>query len=151
MLQLHALVPGHAWGRQFWQSNWAAHNNWCNPPFSLIGDLLAILEEQSAEATVVVPFWSGQPWWATLMAAPGRFAEFVQACVELPRLGDTFLPGASNANQAGVGSPNWRVLALRISFMANMQGRVLIPPLTFPFLTFFYFILLSESSACNPG
>ncbi len=112
----------------FAQSDWATHNNWCNPPFSMIGALLEILRAQAATATVIIPMWVGQPWWASIVLSSQQFAGCVHACKEVPRSGDTFLPGAYNGNLAGIGSPAWRVLALRVSFKADSPcGTVRIP------------------------
>lgn len=50
----------------FDQNNWAIHNNYCLPPFHLIGRLLDTIVEQKALATVIAPRWTGQTWFKKL-------------------------------------------------------------------------------------
>jgi hypothetical protein len=108
-------------------SNWAGENNWCNPPFGLIGRLLRVLWEQWAVATIIVPMWTGRYWWPLLCPDGVNFAGFVVDWVELPRGdpvgGDLFLPGAGRANEAHVGPPAFRVFAVRVDFRSDVRRR----------------------------
>ena len=79
--------PGSAGVNALNQTNWGNRNNWCNPPFPLIPDLLAVLKEQVAEATVVVPIWPSRPWWPSLLARGDLFAPFVVGCKQLSQRG----------------------------------------------------------------
>ena len=107
--------PGTSGVDAFAQADWAKHNNWCNGPFSKIGAVVAILRDQLAAATVIVPFWRSAPWWPALVQQGGQhFYRFVHGCTELRASPNLFRPGPSRGNQAGVGRPSWRVLALRI-------------------------------------
>jgi hypothetical protein len=123
-----AWCPGTAGVDAFAQGDWAVHHNWCNPPFRLIAPLITILREQNAAATVIVPLWRAQPWWAALLAPAGQhFATFVHGCWELPRAPDLFVPGLSIPSTVRVSRPNWRVLALRISFKTVAAKPVPVP------------------------
>ena len=50
------------------QSDWAAHTNWCHPPVRLLPQLVQHLQRTGAAATVLVPHWPAQPWYAPLVA-----------------------------------------------------------------------------------
>ena len=49
-----------------WAEVWTVENNWAVPPMGQVGDVLRLLEEQRACATVLLPNWSAQPWWPLL-------------------------------------------------------------------------------------
>ncbi|KAK3263187.1 hypothetical protein CYMTET_27991 [Cymbomonas tetramitiformis] len=100
--------------------DWWLENNWCNPPFGMVGRLLEVLRRFSAVATIIVPYWTGRHWWPLICPDGQNFAPFIRDWRELPR--DTaealFLPGAGRANERAVGPPNFRVLALRVDYSA---------------------------------
>jgi hypothetical protein len=101
-------------------SDWASENNWCNPPFGLIGRLLYVLRAQRARTTIILPEWTGRHWWPVLCPDGEHFAPFVVDSVELPTTSiegvELFLPGAGRANQVGVGPPAFKVWACRVDF-----------------------------------
>ncbi|KAL5018389.1 hypothetical protein ScPMuIL_004111 [Solemya velum] len=47
------------------QRDWWQHNNFVNPPFKIIPHVLRVIIDQSAEATVIAPWWPGKPWLQT--------------------------------------------------------------------------------------
>lgn len=49
------------------QQDWALHNNYVNPPFWLIPQILSVIQAQQAEATIIAPMWPAQPWFQTLV------------------------------------------------------------------------------------
>lgn len=98
---------------------WKGENNWCNPPFHLIALVLAVLKEQRAEATVIVPVWPTQSWWPIVAVSKTLFAPFVVGCRIVSRRADTFLSGHGSGNTVGSGVPSWQPIALRISFVAG--------------------------------
>ena len=113
------FCPGTSGVDCFVQSDWHIENNWCNPPFGLIGRLLHTLREHRAKATIIVPRWTGRHWWPLICPDGVHFASFIVDWVELPRNSwgrPLFLPGAGRANQFAVGPPNFRVYALRVDF-----------------------------------
>ena len=112
----------------FAQSDWATHNNWCNAPFSRIGSVLALLTDQRAVATLIAPLWRSALWWPALVARGGQtFKPFVHDCTEMRTSNSLFRPGPSTGNMAGVGRPNWRVLALRINMRQPALRAVAVP------------------------
>ncbi|KAK3269709.1 hypothetical protein CYMTET_21853 [Cymbomonas tetramitiformis] len=66
-------------------TDWWLENNWCNPPFGLVGRLLEVLRRFSAVATIIVPYWTGRHWWPILCPDGQHFAPFVRDWRELPR------------------------------------------------------------------
>ncbi|KAK3282144.1 hypothetical protein CYMTET_10105 [Cymbomonas tetramitiformis] len=100
----------------FLNDDWFQENNWCNPPFGLVGQLLRCLIRHGARATVICPRWTGRHWWPLLCPDGVHFAPFVVDWRELPTdsIEPLFRPGAGRANEAAVGPPSFRVLALRI-------------------------------------
>lgn len=51
------------------QQDWTLHNNFVNAPFRLIPEILDILHVQEADATIIAPKWSAQPWFHRLCKA----------------------------------------------------------------------------------
>ncbi len=108
--------PGTSGVDSFAQSDWREFNNWCNPPFRLLGRLLLFLQEVRAAATITFPVWQKQSWWPLLCPDGVHFADCVVGWMEVGRTYDTFLPGLGRANQCGVGLPDFRVIIVRVSF-----------------------------------
>jgi hypothetical protein len=84
--------------------DWSRDNNWVVPPFGLIHYVLLLIEEQGAEATVVVPRWEGQAWWPLLVRLASEFQQ-LQPTV--------FLPGPSRFVEPWK-NPAWTFLAAKI-------------------------------------
>ena len=80
-----AWCPGAEAVNAFTQ-DWHGENNWAVPPATLVFRVLALVREQEAEATVVLPKWPAQPWWPLLM-------QMCQDIVELPNA--AFVAGPS--------------------------------------------------------
>jgi hypothetical protein len=38
-------------------NRWTAETNWCNPPWTLLPDLVQKLRQSGAEATIIAPYW----------------------------------------------------------------------------------------------
>lgn len=51
------------------QQDWASHNNYVNPPFRLIPQVLEVIRNQGANATIIAPAWKAQPWYRKLVKA----------------------------------------------------------------------------------
>ncbi|KAL4536654.1 hypothetical protein Ndes2526A_g06164 [Nannochloris sp. 'desiccata'] len=96
--------------------NWAGENCWINPPFGAIGKVIRHLRQCKAVATMICPQWPGRPWWPLLQPDGKPWASFVVNHCELPTVPDLFLPGPKHSNKHAVGSPHWKVLALRLDF-----------------------------------
>jgi ribonuclease HI len=48
------------------QQDWAQENNFVNPPFRLIPQVLDIVTSQRCEITLIAPLWRAQPWFRKL-------------------------------------------------------------------------------------
>ena len=93
------------------------HNNWINPPFDRIPVVLDKIKTDGATATVILPVWTAQPWWAPALAAAD------EVCY-LPRRAGLFFH-AAGAEQAP--RPHWTVCALRFTPGRRAQQRQLGP------------------------
>lgn len=49
------------------QQDWESHNNYVNPPFRLLPQVLDVIRTQNAEATIIAPAWKAQPWYQKLL------------------------------------------------------------------------------------
>ena len=48
--------------------DWMEPSGYANPPWSLIGRVLASVERQAAEVVLVAPIWPSQPWYPKLLS-----------------------------------------------------------------------------------
>ena len=48
------------------QHDWGSMNNYVNPPFRLIPQVLDVIEDQGAVATLLAPYWPAQSWFQRL-------------------------------------------------------------------------------------
>ena len=115
--------PGTGGVDAFAQGDWLLHNNWCNPPFWLIGRLIRLLRALGASATVIVPHWPGRQWWPLLCPDGVHFARFVVDWRELVASPGLFSSGWHSGNTAGCKMPGYRFFALRISFLPEDGAR----------------------------
>jgi hypothetical protein len=108
--------PGTAGVDTFAQVDWLEHMNWCNPPFWMIGRLIAFLKEACASATVIVPHWEGSPWWPVLCPDGWHWADFVIEWLELQASSMLFSSRHHSGNTTGCTMHGYRFFAIRISF-----------------------------------
>jgi hypothetical protein len=126
------VVSGRFWSR-FWCPGtegvdafticWAGENNWINPPFFLIGDVIHHLRWSKAVATVIIPIRKWASWWPQVCPDGAHWAEFVTDAVELPTETVLFAPGNSTGASSS-SPPKFRVMALRMDLR---ERRVVIP------------------------
>jgi len=107
------LDPPDLPANEFSQPWGGGHNNWINPPFDRIPLVLDKIKTDGATATVILPVWKAQPWWAPALAAAD------EVCY-LPRRAGLFFR-AAGAGQAP--RPHWTVCALRFSPGGRAQKR----------------------------
>ena len=50
------------------QQNWKSLSGYANPPWNLVGRVLAMVENQQAEVVLVAPIWPSQPWYPKLLS-----------------------------------------------------------------------------------
>lgn len=116
--------PGTA-GLDAFTFSWAGHNNWINPPFSLMPKVIAHLRLCQAVGTVICPWWPKRPWWHLVCPDGHTFAPYITDWVELPNQPDLFLAAGGQPSTA---SPHWRVFALRIDFRPKAGRMAAEPP-----------------------
>ena len=92
-------------------SAWRRENNWCNPPWERLDDLVDKLRQSRAAATVVAPHWPGCLWHQ-------RLVELAEECITYPPANDLFFPGRLGL-RAGVGMPRWSVAVFRVASLAG--------------------------------
>ncbi len=89
------------------QQDWAEHNNYVNPPFCLIPRILDTISAQRATATIIAPWWPGQPWLQRLQQLS------VTPPIRIPKSTNTLQCTAATAEP--LRNPRWRLYAWRIS------------------------------------
>lgn len=90
----------------FPDSNWQKENNWANPPWELLEDLVLKLRQSKAAATVVVPAWEATAWFQELQSMASEVLFY-------PPSHDLFFPGRLGRRE-GVGTPHWNVAIFRL-------------------------------------
>ena len=96
------------------RQDWSQGRPYGNPPFAIIGAVLAKVERDLATVTLVVPEWRSAAWWPMLLRL------LADVPVRVPLQHDTFLPGHMG-NEVPVGLPPWGVLACRVSGSPDTQ------------------------------
>jgi Reverse transcriptase (RNA-dependent DNA polymerase)/DNA N-6-adenine-methyltransferase (Dam) len=89
---------------------WHGSNCYANPPFdadTLLSVVQKIAQERCA-ITLVVPYWTAQPWWQLLM-------EMAVDMVFLPRTHNLFTPGLG-PRSSSLPPPAWEVVAVRVEW-----------------------------------
>ena len=95
--------------------SWAGENNWMFPPPYLIPQLLKHMDHGQEYGMLVIPLWTSAPWWP-LITKDGRHPEsFVLDWIDIPQSRNMFIPAKPGACIFS-GRPNYRVLALKVSF-----------------------------------
>jgi len=108
------LCPGCE-GVDAFTLNWSGENNWLVPPVYLISRVLRHMIHFKESGTLVVPYWPSAPWWPMFFKDCGVVQNFVVGCVDIPSNSQTFLPGSADSDLFGHGTPQCRILAMRIS------------------------------------
>jgi hypothetical protein len=87
-------------------NQWTAETNLCNPPWTLLPDLVHKLRQSGAEAAVIAPYWPAKQWYQLL-------SELSDEQIMYPLFRDLIFPGKRGAYE-GVGSPGWSVTAFHV-------------------------------------
>ncbi|MEW8544182.1 MAG: reverse transcriptase domain-containing protein [Candidatus Thiodiazotropha sp.] len=88
------------------QKNWMLLNNFVNAPFSLLPQVLDIIEQQKATATVIAPLWESQVWFHKLKSL------LIDHPIPLPMSTRTVLRVGPRAEPLKNGK--WRLFAWRL-------------------------------------
>jgi len=100
----------HSWGEKFC---------FCNPPFTLIGKVIAHGQRCGARMCLICPLTPSAVWWHSLVIGTGHlFAPFVREATWLGRRADLFLSGHVNFQYA-TRMPRWNSVALLLDFSPN--------------------------------
>jgi hypothetical protein len=95
--------------------DWSGSNNWCNPDFNLITQILEHMSFCRAHGTIIIPKWVARPWWPLIQPTMGIFAPWITAYVEIPAAEGVFVP-AYGGHTSRVTPPRFHCLALRVDF-----------------------------------
>jgi len=83
--------------------DWAVENEWENPPFSFLPQVLARITSYSCDITLVAPRWQHQSWWTLV-------TRYCAARVQLNPPFPKFLVAGRTASSP---PPVWRVVIFR--------------------------------------
>lgn len=92
------------------QQDWEHLNNFVNPPFRLLDQVLQVIIQQRAEATVIAPAWRGHMWFQKLKALS------VVPPIPLPNKRQTFLNGTVAEPLRNL---KWKIFAWRVNGKKN--------------------------------
>lgn len=101
---------------------------WCNPPFAIIGRVLAHAAACRARLCLVAPFWPRAVWWPRLIAGRTLFNKFVHAVHVFGRSTDLFNLDGGMPVHGGL-PPKWNTMALLMDFGADAPQHIPVPPL----------------------
>lgn len=97
------------------QSDWGAENNWINPPFRLLNQVLDKIVASQAWATVIAPAWLGQTWFRRLQS--------LSKCppVRIPKTPGAIQKRIMSGQAEPMRNPRWRLYAWRVHGGGNSQ------------------------------
>lgn len=90
------------------QKDWSIHNNYVNAPFRLIPELIKIVQEQKAVATMIAPWWPAQPWFQDLKRLS------IRPPIQLPNTWNAMQPMTTHIVPEPLLNPKWKIYAWRI-------------------------------------
>ena len=96
------LEPGSDGIDALSQQDWGQHNNFVNPPFCLIPNVLRLIRAQKAEATIIAPWWPAAPWHQLLLSMAKSSPLRIPMCA------------VSNPLAEPQKNRKWRLLAWRV-------------------------------------
>lgn len=92
--------------------DWRLEVNWVNSPFSMIAQVLKLIEEQRAETFMVLPVWPNKAWWRKAKEMASR----VKVC---PANVSLFAAGVTGS-ETYAPPPSWRVV---IIYVESQKGQ----------------------------
>ena len=98
--------------------DWSNDNNWLCPPVALIVRTVKHLQMCKASGTLIIPEWPSSYFWPFINPVTGVMSSLVKEWFPLPRFNPVFRASRgqafSNEPSVFVGTPSFRVLALRL-------------------------------------
>lgn len=95
--------------------SWAGENNWMFPPPYLIPQVLKHMDHGHEYGTLVIPLWTSAPWWPLITRDRRHPESFVLDWTDIPQSVNMFIT-AKPGTCIFSGRPNYRILALKVSF-----------------------------------
>ena len=103
-------------------ADWSGEMNWMFPPPYLVPRVIRHMRYGGEDGTLIVPLWTSAPWWPLLTTDGCQPQPWIVDWMDLPLNDEMFIPAVAESCLFGLGTPAYRVLALRICFSG--------PPLT---------------------
>ena len=103
-------------------ADWSGEMNWMFPPPYLVPRVIRHMRYGGEDGTLIVPLWTSAPWWPLLTTDGRQPQPWIVNWMDLPLNDEMFIPAVAESCLFGLGTPAYRVLALRICFSG--------PPLT---------------------
>jgi hypothetical protein len=102
----------------FAQQNWLCELNYCNPPFSMLGRFtnFVIYDVPRAVCIVVVPKWTGSPWYSQLY----NHATKVYELPAIPHLFVRILP--QHESRSYVTNSSWRFVVMLLNMNVELPA-----------------------------
>ena len=86
--------------------DWSNENNFCNPPWRMLSDVVEKIAREAVTATVIAPMWRGRHWCQELLKMS------IRPPIPIPNVPGTFV------HQLGLPEPRknkkWRIYAWRV-------------------------------------
>ena len=79
------------------------------------------------DGTLIVPLWTSAPWWPLLTLDGHQPMPCIVDWLDIPLSDNTFIPAVAHASLFGIGTPSYRVLALKVRFSHPGEGDVTKP------------------------
>jgi hypothetical protein len=89
------------------QQDWSQHNNYVNPPFRLLPKVLEVIKSQKATATIIAPYWPGQPWFHDMMKL------LVHPPLKIPKAPQTLVRSVGTMIEP-LRNHKWRIYAWKV-------------------------------------
>lgn len=90
------------------QSDWESENNYVNPPFRLLNQVLDKIIMSKARATVIAPAWPGQTWFQKLLRV------LVCPPIRIPKLPGAIQKKVMSGQAEPMRNPRWKLYAWRV-------------------------------------
>ena len=80
--------------------DWKGENNWCHPPYKMVGQAVAHMRKCKASGTILVPMWKRAAWWPSVRSKDGE--AWAPDVIETMRIGNSV---GFNGGQGALAAP----------------------------------------------